>query len=126
MNKAILIKENLGYNFLQLEGTYFPCDDLYIQLLHDLFTEGYRGEELRQIIDDDQVEGVSFNTVYLNKEDETISLGSHFDKQDRTFEISKTHLFELIDKWAELAYHVKPPKIIITRDGEKFTIDAGQ
>jgi hypothetical protein len=38
--------------------------------------------------------------------------------------MNKHHLFELIDQWERITYTIQPPKIIITREDESFTIEA--
>ena len=52
-----------------------------------------------------------------------VAIGNGFEDSKDEIALDKNHLFELIDQWEKLTYTVQPSKIVITREGNRFTIE---
>ena len=105
--------------------TYNNClNDWPIQMLYNIFGEG-DAEKFKRALNWDQ-EYANFNgPSYIRKlRKGRIALGDDYDILGREFELDKEHFFELVNKWKELTYKLKPTKIIISRNGDRFTIEA--
>jgi hypothetical protein len=49
-------------------------------------------------------------------------IGDQYDTEEKEFELDRTHLLELINKWEDLSNR-DAKEIIVRRDGERFEIE---
>jgi hypothetical protein len=83
----------------------FPEWDWKTLWLYNLLTECFKGKELKELINKYPLGLSLYTTAYFRQEDDNkVILGDQNIDSNKEFEIDKNHLFELIDRWTELAY----------------------
>ena len=118
MNKAMI--SLIGESYHIVESDCFALCTLARFLIDD--AHPIDNPLLKEWLFDQKIVLKSGNTTSLEKYEGKIFITSDLNEDDDEFEISKTDFILLIDRWMVL-FKEKPSEIIITKEGEKITLE---
>jgi hypothetical protein len=114
-----------SYNEYNEEHT--PINDVAIWLFYELIQNDFICKPAREFLKNNiMLKGCYGNCCIVEIQEERAILSYYLytlpGENNRKFELNRTHLLELINKWEDLSDH-DAKQIIVRRDGERFQID---
>ncbi len=115
------IKRPTGFKSYLLDN----CNDNFLEVLGHFLTNDVDSIAFwKEWINNSKYEDTAGNFTFLEKEGDKIIIGYLYaeDEYKNIFETTQKQLLEILDHWEELCKQ-RPHEIIITKEGDKVTLE---